>query len=401
MVTIFLLLAGLTAYGIWEFRTHERRLRRIPIRIHVNGSRGKSSVTRLIAAGLRTGPRRTIAKCTGTTPRFILEDGSELPILRAGSPNIIEQLMIVSVAEARGAEILVIECMAVQPHLQWIAETRMIQSTLGVITNARADHLDQMGPTVYHVAEALSNTIPKHAIVFTAEHALRPVFELRAKMNGSALVAADAETVSDEEIAGFPYIEHKENVALALAVCTNLGIDRAAALAAMQRATPDQGVLQGYYIRFFAKDLLFYNAFAANDRDSTLLIAKRLGLKNRPEHPVFWIVNNRGDRLQRAEQFGEMVAADIEAEHVFLVGDFTKATHDIAVRLGVPPHRLSDLGQIGADALFEAIVARVDRSATILGVGNIGGLGREIMTFFKNRSMEWSNKPSDSGSFSA
>jgi poly-gamma-glutamate synthase PgsB/CapB len=399
VVTVLLLLAGLSAYGIWEFRTHQRRLRRIPIRIHVNGTRGKSSVTRLIAAGLRTGPRRTIAKCTGTTPRFILEDGSELPILRAGSPNIIEQLMIVNVAEARGAEILVIECMAVQPHLQWISETRMIQSTLGVITNARADHLDQMGPTVWHVAEALANTIPKHATVFTAERALLPVFERRAAMNGSALVVLDPETVSDAEIAKFPYIEHKENVALALAVCAHLGIERAAALEAMQRATPDQGVLQGYRIRFFAKDLLFYNAFAANDRDSTLMIAKRLGLTNRPEHPVFWIVNNRGDRLQRAEQFGEMIAGDIEAQHVFLVGDFTKATHDIAVRLGVPPHRLSDLGRVGADELFEAIVARIDRSGTILGVGNIGGLGREIATFFKNRSMEWSNKPSASGSF--
>jgi hypothetical protein len=247
----------------------------------------------------------------------------------------------------------------------------MIQSTLGVITNARADHLDQMGPTVWHVAEALANTIPKHATVFTAERALLPVFERRAAMNGSALVVLDPETVSDAEIAKFPYIEHKENVALALAVCAHLGIERAAAL----------------------------NAFAANDRDSTLMIAKRLGLTNRPEHPVFWIVNNRGDRLQRAEQFGEMIAGDIEAQHVFLVGDFTKATHDIAVRLGVPPHRLSDLGRVGADELFEAIVARIDRSGTILGVGNIGGLGREIATFFKNRSMEWSNKPSASGSF--
>ncbi|HET8759916.1 MAG TPA: poly-gamma-glutamate synthase PgsB [Nitrospiria bacterium] len=401
MVTILLLLAGLTAYGIWEFQTHHRRLRRIPIRIHVNGTRGKSSVTRLIAAGLRTGPRRTVAKCTGTTPRFLLEDGSELPIHRAGSPNIIEQLMIVSVAEARGAEILVIECMAVQPHLQWISEERMIRSTLGVITNARADHLDQMGPTVFNVAEALANTIPKHSTVYTAERAFRSVFERRAAANGSTLVAADADAVSDEEIAGFSYVEHKENVALALAVCAHFGIERATALEAMQRATPDQGALQGYPIHFFAKNLLFYNAFAANDRDSTLMIAKRLGLKNRPEQPVFWIVNNRGDRLQRAEQFGEMIAADIEAEHVFLVGDFTKATHDIAVRRGFPPHRLSDLGHVGADALFEAVVARVERSATILGVGNIGGAGREIVTFFKNRSMEWSNRPSVSGSFSA
>ena len=48
---------------------------RIPIRIHINGTRGKSSVTRLVAAGLRKGGIRTIAKTTGTYPRIILEDG--------------------------------------------------------------------------------------------------------------------------------------------------------------------------------------------------------------------------------------------------------------------------------------------------------------------------------------
>lgn len=88
--TVLCLVVALTAYGFWEYRTHRSNLDRIPVRIHVNGTRGKSSVTRLIAAGLRAGPRRTIAKTTGTMPRLILDDGLELPIHRAGSPNIIE-----------------------------------------------------------------------------------------------------------------------------------------------------------------------------------------------------------------------------------------------------------------------------------------------------------------------
>jgi poly-gamma-glutamate synthase PgsB/CapB len=401
VLTIIGLLAVLLAYGFWEFRTHQRNLRRIPIRIHVNGTRGKSSVTRLIAAGLRTGPRRTIAKTTGTTPHLILEDGSELPISRAGSPNIIEQLMVVREAQARGAEILVVECMAVQPHLQWIAEERMIQSTLGVITNARADHLDQMGPTVVNVAEALSNTIPHRSTVYTAEGPLLPVLQAKAALKHSAVVSCDSHTVTDEDLARFSYVEHKDNVALALAVCKHFGIERRAALDAMVRATPDSGALQAHRIHFFAKDLLFYNAFAANDRDSTIMIYHRLGLENRPDHPVLLIVNNRGDRLQRAEQFGELIATDLDAQHVFLVGDFTNATHDIALRRGFPAERMSDLGHCTVDELFEAVVDHVPHAATILGVGNIGGMGKDIVTFFKNRGEEWSRKPSASGSFSA
>ena len=49
----------LTAAGIAEAAAHRRRLKQIPIRIHVNGTRGKSSVARLIAAGMRSGGIRT------------------------------------------------------------------------------------------------------------------------------------------------------------------------------------------------------------------------------------------------------------------------------------------------------------------------------------------------------
>ena len=65
---------------------------------------------------------------------------------------------------------------------------------------------------------------------------------------------------------------------LALAVCAHFGVDRTTALEAMYRAIPDPGALRGYGIHFFDKELTFYNAFAANDRDSTVMIFHRLGL---------------------------------------------------------------------------------------------------------------------------
>ncbi len=61
---------------------HRRRLAQIATRIHVNGTRGKSSVARLIAAGMRAGNIRTCCKTTGTLPRMILPDGTEYPVFR-------------------------------------------------------------------------------------------------------------------------------------------------------------------------------------------------------------------------------------------------------------------------------------------------------------------------------
>src|SRR5690554_5019725 len=159
----------LITHMIFEYFRHTRNVRLIPIRIHVNGTRGKSSVTRLIAAGLRAGGVRTCAKTTGTLARMIFEDGRELPIFRPDRANVIEQKRIIKTAIAARAEALVIECMALQPLLQSVCELKLIRSTHGVITNARADHLDVMGPTRLDVARALSATVPVGGTLLTAE----------------------------------------------------------------------------------------------------------------------------------------------------------------------------------------------------------------------------------------
>ena len=53
------LILAAVLFGMAEYAYHLKNLRSIPIRIHVNGTRGKSSVTRLIAAGLREGGAQT------------------------------------------------------------------------------------------------------------------------------------------------------------------------------------------------------------------------------------------------------------------------------------------------------------------------------------------------------
>src|SRR6266571_2553923 len=50
-LTIFWVVVGSAGYVEW--RNHLKRLESIPIRIHVNGSRGKTGTSRLIGAALR------------------------------------------------------------------------------------------------------------------------------------------------------------------------------------------------------------------------------------------------------------------------------------------------------------------------------------------------------------
>jgi UDP-N-acetylmuramyl tripeptide synthase len=57
--------------------TFERKRNAIAHRIHVNGIRGKSTVTRYVAAILRESGLRTFGKTTGTAARVILPDGKD------------------------------------------------------------------------------------------------------------------------------------------------------------------------------------------------------------------------------------------------------------------------------------------------------------------------------------
>ena len=146
--------------GYVEASNHQRIISTIPLRIHVNGTRGKSSVTRLIAAGLRAGGLRTFAKTTGTAPRIIDAEGKDRLIHRLRSASIGEQIKLMRYFAKEKPDVVVMECMAVQPQYQWIAEHQMVRSHIGVITNVRPDHLDEMGPTEDDVAYSLCNTIP-------------------------------------------------------------------------------------------------------------------------------------------------------------------------------------------------------------------------------------------------
>src|SRR5438045_8116840 len=112
-------LAILLVLGVVEQRRHDRSLDRIPVRIVVNGIRGKSSITRLTAGALRGGGLRTVAKTTGTAARFLRPDASEEPVRRRfGVADIGEQVGIVARAVGYRPDALVLECMAVQPRRQ-------------------------------------------------------------------------------------------------------------------------------------------------------------------------------------------------------------------------------------------------------------------------------------------
>ena len=368
MISLVIIVSiSLAMAAIVEYQAHCRRLKAVPIRILVNGTRGKSTVTRLIAAGLAAGGLRVYAKTTGSAARIILPDLSEREIRKHGSakrrPSIMEHKWFVRAAYKAGAQAIVAECMAIRPETIGVLETRLAHSTIGVITNVRLDHLDTMGTELESVAEALGESVPERGKAFVGsegmDEEIKTVFSRMAAQRGAQLAFVPIDEETQALRSAFAYPMHAQNLALALAVCGACGVSREIALRGMQGAKPDPGVRSTILTSWRIHKVRVINAFAANDPQSTLeMWNEERGLRyssdlcypsdmrnlneldsnygpqenetheilseikefNRAEQTFRVLVfNHREDRAWRALQMGE-IAAGIDADAILVYG---------------------------------------------------------------------------------
>lgn len=369
---------ALLVAGVIEQRNHYRNLDRIPHRVLVNGIRGKSSITRLCAGALRGGSKVVVAKTTGTAARFIFPDASEEPVHRKfGIANVVEQIGIVRRAAVYHPDALVIECMAVMPALQEINQSKLIRSNIGVLCNVREDHLAEMGPTLDDVARSLSRSMPVGGICITAEKDRLAILEQEATKRNCRLIAVEPESVTDREMAGFGWITFKENVAIALAVAEQLGVDRQSALAGMWAAPPDPGVLSVARVLYQGKRVRFANIFAANDPESTLMNIEQLEKQQLIERPLTMVINCRPDRMERNGQMGTL-SGRVSPQRIVLIGEMTRSA-----RSTVPAElqdRVVDLGgKLSPDRLLGDVMAATAENGSIVAVGNIHGQGEVLL----------------------
>jgi poly-gamma-glutamate synthase PgsB/CapB len=343
-----ILLVYILFIAYWRFQqvAHEKRLRSFKVRIHVNGIRGKSTVTRLIAGVLREAGYRAVAKTTGSAAVTIDFDGNDVPIQRNGPPNVKEQQDIIAKWDEIVPDAMVIECMALQPKYQEWAEKMVIRAHIGVITNVREDHQDVMGETLPEIAASMAHMCPANGVLITAEYnpELQRVLEKETDKRASKLIVADPTRVTDQQIAQFDYLAFKDNVAIGLAVADLLGIDHEIAIRGMVKAKADLGVLRLQRVTLRDKPVIWANLFAVNDRESMLIIMDMLKPYCNEKTVKIGILNNRYDRERRAEQFGDVAVKDLKFDWLITFGAYEElVTHKLLAN-GYSRERIVNLG---------------------------------------------------------
>ena len=364
----------------------DARLRRIPVRICVTGIRGKSSVVRLIAGALRESGMNVLAKTTGSRAALVLPDGKEREVRRRGLPSILEQKRVVRTAVRLGAKILVTEMMSIREECMSAESRRLIRPNILVLTNVRLDHLDLMGRSRKEIAACLASAFPVHGTVILPEEEFFPIFERRGRALGTRPILAGKNVSGNiDPTAALPHEEFEVNVRLALETVRELGVGNETALRGMAAAAPDLGALRIWDApRTGAGPAMsFVNAFAANDpgssREAMDRIMDRPSLYGRAFVGLLNLREDRGDRtLQWAEAL-ERGEFDLLTRVAVIGGQARAFGRRLKKRSGWPEGRLVILKERTPAGIFQGLGRLADGPVVVIGLGNIGGLGKGIV----------------------
>lgn len=313
------------------------------IRVLVTGSRGKSSIVRLLHTAFGDAGLTAYARITGVVPRELGPDGSRT-ISRPAGAHVgemhwwLKQLPVTTQA-------IVMENSAITPDLQDLAG-RWLRPDVTVLSNTLPDHQEAWGPSSASAAEVLARGIPSGGQVMMPdsleddEHLQVLLRQRRCK----TLFAAPAP--------GILPMYRAANLGLALATAEFLGLAAEPALQAMLSVPGDD-----YDFRIIEHTgAMLAMAFSVNDITSTRALFKSLQWTEQETRLVY---NHRADRPARLKSFMGWLNQSAWKE-VLIIGDRPlKRTGKASYR------KIRDKAEL---------LALLQPGERVFGCGNIAGL---------------------------
>lgn len=279
-------------------------------RVLVTGSRGKSSIVRLLHTAMQNAGLQSYARITGVVPREMGPDGTRV-ISRSSGAHVEEMHWWLKKLPG-SVQAIVMENSAITPDLQGMAGN-WLQPDITVLSNVLPDHQEVWGPSSACAAEVLSNGVPKQSrVVLPAD--LRSNDYLVELLNRRRCKFDFVEPVPDIG-SGF----QASNMGLALATVKRLGLATATSLESMRNLERDSYDFK--VVEYEGVELAM--AFSANDIASTRALFQSLLW---PEEETRLIYNHRMDRPGRFRSFLDWLN-NARWRDVLIIGDKPPMRH--------------------------------------------------------------------------
>lgn len=339
MILTLCAIIGFLIYFIFEVVSHNKNLSKFEIRILVNGTRGKTSVTKYLVAILNANGIKTIGRSTGSEAQILYPDKNE-PFIRKRGARITEVTSFLRkiVKNDKGSnkntqyQALVMECMALSEENQRVFSKHLIKPTHVVITNSFIDHIVEIGDSKFQTVATLASSISQKSSVFATDEE----YETYAKkMNANFFLVNNDKSLEvknliskfgNENEIQIPL--HLDNLLLALEVAKSLGIKVEDAIKPALTAVGDKGLSKNIITN---NGCLFIPSFSINDLKCMSDAIKESYQEDKELSVIF---NNRKDREYRIYQFGKVIKENQALiKHVYCVGDYPKKVSSYLLRL--------------------------------------------------------------------
>ncbi|HSW29834.1 MAG TPA: Mur ligase family protein [Longimicrobiales bacterium] len=377
----------------------------VPIRIAVTGTRGKTTVARLLASVLREDGHTVLAKTTGSEPCLVLPDGSIERIRRRGPASILEQKALLHRAARLGADALVAEVMSIHAENHEVEGRRIFVPHLVLATNFFVDHVEAQGDTEEDVGVVLALAVPPGATVLVPEGACPASFRSGVAGAGATLVEVPPGAH------GLPRPTFPENLDLVVAAARRLGVGDDALRHGIASARHDVGALGIWKARphtgrehdAATPPTFLVNAFAANDPGATMRVhgevMEQLGVPTGSAPagarlPCVGLLSLRADRGDRTLQWADALAEGLLGRFDALLvtglhaAALERRVRRVRDRASRPPGEPPEAPPTPIRVVRRASPERLTRAAlselgpdggVVFGFGNIGGPGVELV----------------------
>jgi len=256
-------------------------------KILVTGSRGKSSIVRLLHAAIKDAGLQTYARITGVIPREIGPHGSRTISRSAGAH--VEEMRWWLKRLPSSAQGIILENSAISPEFQHLAG-RWLGPDITILCNALPDHQEVWGPTTACAAEVLISGIPRGGMLVLPENLETDKYLLTLlEQRTCQLVFSEPTPAAGEDFRAI-------NLGLALATVERLGFATAPALKTMLQVQADSYDFS--VINYAGAELAM--AFSANDISSTRTLFRSLSWSKQETRLIY---NHRADRPGRFRSF--------------------------------------------------------------------------------------------------
>jgi poly-gamma-glutamate synthase PgsB/CapB len=379
LVLSFLFLTFLAAESIF----YNRKLRSVPLRISVSGTRGKTSIVRTLASVYRAHGFRVLAKTTGSEAMFILPDGSTEPVRRKGMTTIIEQKNLIKKAIGLDADCIITEIMSIHPDNHRVETRQLIRPSLTILSNFRADHTDVAGGSLPEIAELFRNDIHPGSTVVIPEKEINEFIVNGIRKNGARLVTAPAgssrELHLDDRISS---VQFGANLEAVIAASRLQGIPDATIRQGICDTRLDIGQLGIFRKHLDGRKIWFVNAFAANDPVSTRQVIERTfhildgETNSRPES--MGLIALRPDRGERSHQWLDYLCTE--------GSDLFSQIYVSGIHSHIFTKKLKNcerLTSVDPETITRHIIETTSGDIVVFGIANIHGLGESLINHWK------------------